>query len=496
MTAKESSDNQHLENRVALRPCPARMNPDSPNMKSALMGKMVPAGLALAGGLVIFLWFGPGSERQLQERVPGTDRVEAAANGPGLTGKWEGKLIPSNGVPATLTGRWPGFRGPNLDGISTDAVPLARSWGAGGPKVLWKIEVGEGFAGAAIWQGRAFVMDYDRAAQADALRCLSLADGREIWRYTYPVRVKRNHGMSRTIPAVTDKYVIAMGPKCQVICLDPVTGAYRWGLNLVREFNTEVPPWYAGQCPLIDGDRLILGSGGDALVVAVDCGTGAVLWRSPNPRNWLMTHSSITPMEFQGRRMYVYCGSGGVAGVSAADGALLWDTTDWKISIATIPSPLPVGDGRIFLCGGYNAGSLMLRLKEAGGAWAAESLFRLKPAVFGAVQQTPILYREHLWGVRPDGQLACLDLKGKSVWESGAGHRFGSGPFLMAQGMIYLMDDSGVLTLAEASLEGYRQLAQAKILPGPDSWGPMALADGRLIVRDMTQMACLEVSRP
>jgi outer membrane protein assembly factor BamB len=196
----------------------------------------------------------------------------------------------------------------------------------------------------------------------------------------------------------------------------------------VREFNTEVPPWYAGQCPLIDGDRLILGTGGDALVVAVDCGTGAVLWRSPNPRNWQMTHSSLTPMEFQGRRMYVYCGSGGVAGVSAADGAILWDTTDWKISIATIPSPLPVGDGRIFLCGGYNAGSLMLRLKEAGGAWAAESLFRLKPAVFGAVQQTPILYREHLLGVRPDGQLACLDLKGKSVWEWSFSH--GPGDYL------------------------------------------------------------------
>ena len=250
----------------------------------------------------------------------------------------------------------------------------ADSWGSEGPKVLWSIPVGDGYASPTILNGCVYLMDYDREKKQDALRCLSLENGQELWRFAYPIPVKRNHGMSRTVPTVTDKVLVAMGPKCHVLCLDPASGELKWGLDLVRQYGAAVPPWYAGQCPLIDGDRLILGTGGDALVAAVDCGTGAVLWRSPNPRNWQMTHSSITPMEHQGRRMYVYCGSGGVAGVAAADGAILWDTTDWKISIATIPSPLPVGDGRIFLCGGYNAGSLMLQLKEAGGTLAAEPL--------------------------------------------------------------------------------------------------------------------------
>ena len=85
--------------------------------------------------------------------------------------------------------------------------------------------------------------------------------------FAYTMPVKRNHGMTRTIPAVADKFVVAMDPKCHVLCLDAATGELRWGLNLVREFGATIPPWYAGQCPLIDGKAVILAPGGhDALL--------------------------------------------------------------------------------------------------------------------------------------------------------------------------------------------------------------------------------------
>ncbi len=464
-------------------------------MRETMTVRIIPAGLAVVGLGVLWFWWSTGPRRLLQERVPGADRASAGATA-GAATQWQGKLIKGGGSPASLAGVWGGFRGSDRTGITVDPTPLSRAWPEGGPKVLWHTDVGEGFAAAAIWKGRVFLLDYDHQAQADALRCLSLADGQEVWRYTYPSKVKRNHGMSRTIPAVTEHYVVSLGPKCQVVCLDPLSGTLRWQMDLVREFNAEVPPWYAGQCPLIDGDRLILATGGDALLVAVELATGKVLWKAPNPHRWQMTHSSVTAFDFGGRRQYAYCGSGGVAGVAAADGALLWETPDWKISIANVPSPVDIGAGRLFLCGGYNAGSLMLQLSETNGACRVAPLFRLKPAVYGATQQTPLLYQNHLFGVRPDGQLVCLDLEGKTVWASGAAHRFGNGPFLLAQGLLFVMNDEGVLTLAEAATSGYRQLAQAKILPGPDAWGPLALADGRLIARDMTRMVCLEVRAP
>ena len=464
-------------------------------MKQNVLAKILPAALAVVGGVLLLLWWQGGSGKVVTERIKGQDRTDVGGSSNALAGKWEGKLIPGTGVaPTGFAGTWPWFRGPNLNAISTENFPLAKSWPEGGPKVLWKIDVGEGFAAAAIWKGRVFLTDYDHTGQADALRCLSLADGQEIWRYTYPARVKRNHGMSRTIPAVTDKFTISLGPKCNVICVDTLTGELRWQMDLVREFNTEVPPWYAGQCPLIDGDRLILAPGGDPLVIAVELATGKVLWKSANPNKWQMTHSSLTPVEFKGRRMYVYCASGGVCGVSADDGKILWETPDWKISMANVPSPISVGDGRIFLSGGYNAGSMMLQLSEAGGQFAVKTLFRLKPNIFGSAQQTPIVHQNHLFGVRPDGQLACLDLEGKPVWESGAANKYGLGPYMIAQDLLFAMNDDGLLTLADASTAGFKKLAQAKVLTGPDAWGPMALADGRLILRDMHQMICLDVA--
>ncbi|HNU60471.1 MAG TPA: PQQ-binding-like beta-propeller repeat protein, partial [Aquaticitalea sp.] len=133
--------------------------------------------------------------------------------------------------------------------------------------------------------------------------CLSLDDGAEIWNYAYPVKIKRNHGMSRTVPAVTEKHIVTLGPKCHVHCLDPVTGQFYWMIDLVKEYQTVVPPWYAGQCPLIDGERVILAPGGSALLIAVDGASGKVLWQTPNPDKWDMTHSSIIPMTFQNKKV-------------------------------------------------------------------------------------------------------------------------------------------------------------------------------------------------
>lgn len=466
-------------------------------MKALLIGILIPAATTVACVALVGVWLFGGAPVEVAQRVPGTDRPPGMDTSGQAGPKGKPQLNKGDGVPAEVPGAWPRFRGRNLDGVSDDYIPLAKSWPPEGPPRLWEIEVGEGYAAAAIWEGRVYVLDYDRRKKTDVLRCLSLTDAKDIWRYSYPVDVKRNHGMSRTIPTVTDQVVVALGPKCHVTCLEPKTGEFRWAIDLVKDFGTRVPPWYAGQCPLVEGDRVILAPAGpDVLMMAVDAAKGDVVWQTPNPRGWHMTHSSVIPMEVAGVRMYVYCASGGVVGVAADNGAILWETTDWKISIATVPSPVIVGDGKIFLSGGYNAGSMMLQLKEEGGRFVAKPLFRLEPKVFGAAQQTPILYNGCLYGVRPNGELVCLDLNGKVVWASGPEHRFGLGPFLIAGGLLYVMDDTGLLTMVEATPQGYKPLDQAQVLSGHDAWGPMAILDGRLILRDLTRMVCLNVAAP
>jgi len=455
---------------------------------------LVPATLAfVATAVLAYLWETslPAGWVPLRLPLSGGNATGDTAGASPLT---KTSLSTADGTASDLPGAWPGFRGINRDGISPETTPLADAWATGEPKPLWSIDVGEGYAGAAVLKGRVYLMDYDRTAQADALRCLSLADGKEIWKFSYPLSIKRNHGMSRTVPAVTHEHVVSLGPKCQVCCLDAVSGKFQWGIDLVREYGSTVPAWYAGQCPLIDGERVILAPGGSSLMIAVELATGKVLWKTPNPRDWKMTHVSIAPMDIGGRKTYVYCGHRGVAGVAADDGSLLWETPDWKISIATVATPVPVPNNRLFLSGGYEAGSMMLEISSAD-KWQAKPTFRLDADTFGATQQTPILSDGHLYGVRPNGELVCLDLQGKLVWASGMSHRFGLGPFMLAQGRIFVMDDNGELTMAQASPEGFHPLAHAKVLDGHDAWGPMALAGGRLIVRDLTRLICLDLRK-
>jgi outer membrane protein assembly factor BamB len=206
-----------------------------------------------------------------------------------------------------------------------------------------------------------------------------------------------------------------------------------------------------------------------------------------------MTHASIMRTEVGGEPQYVYCASGGVVGVSPRDGSILWETTAWKISIATVASPVPVPGDRLFLSGGYNAGSLMLRLQSSAEGLEPVVDYRLKPTEFGATQHTPILLGQHLYGIHPDGPLVCLDLDGRTVWSSEDAN-FGLGPFLVADGLILAADDQGTLTLAEATPVGFRPLAQAEVFTdGHEAWAPLALAANRLLLRELTRLVCLDV---
>lgn len=455
--------------------------------------KILPVLVALAGLLALALWWGsrPGGEIKL--RIPGTDAAPGGETG-GTNPVLSGKLIPGEGTPAELPGAWPQFRGSNRDGIAADPARLSRDWKTSSPREVWSLEAGEGYAGVAVRAGRVYLLDYDRDAKQSALRCLSLADGKEIWRYTYPLTIKRNHGMTRTVPTLTDKLVVALDSKCNVFCLDAVSGELKWSVSLVREFGATVPEWYAGQCPLVDGDKVILAPGGkDTLLLALDLSNGKPLWQTPNPRDWKMTHASVMPMDFAGRRLYVYCASKGVVGVDAKDGALLWETADWKIGIATIPSPVPLSDGRIFLTGGYGAGSLMLQLEDTDGKLTTKTRFKLAPEVFGATQHTPILKDDHLYGARADGRFVCLGFDGKVVWASGPTETFGLGSFLLAGDLIYAVNDSGKLRLMEATPARFNLLGETQPLTGRESWAPMALAGDRLLVRDLTRLVCLDI---
>lgn len=457
------------------------------------------AGLAvcLAGVVVAVIWMFLGSF-DLPVREPGQAQVPAKTvaveDNPN-----PGTLIAGLGKPSMLKGSWPQFRGSDGRNIAP-AANLAKLLAPGGTQPLWTAAVCEGYAAPVVHNGRVYLTDYDRAKKEDAIRCLSLDDGREIWRYTYHVRVKLNHGITRTTPAVTDKFVVSLGPKCHVVCLDAVTGKLVWKKNLVAEHATTVPAWYAGQCPLIDGDVVILAPGGRPLMMAVDLATGTPRWQTANPGGWGMTHSSIVKMTFAGEPQYVYCHKRGVVGVSAKTGRVLWNHPGWRIGIANVATPIPIPGGRIFLSGGYGSGSSMIRLSGPASDIKIEELFRLKPKSFGAEQQTPILFGDHIYGVIPPrsrSRLVCMDLDGNRKWATEPSKAFGLGSYMQSgETLLVFEENTGVLRMFKATPTACEEIGRVKLIDGHEIWTPPAIAAGRLLVRNMTTLFCLDVSGP
>ena len=396
---------------------------------------------------------------------------------------------------------WPQFRGGNRDNMATE-TGVYRSWPAGGPKVLWKTPVAEGYAGAAIKDGWVYVNDYDTAKKEHVVRAISVADGKDLWRWSYPVEIRPSHGITRTVPAVGRTLVFSLDPKCRFHALDAKTGKLVWQKNLVQEYKATIPGWYAGQNPLLDGDLVLLATGGDALVVAFDQATGKEVWRAPNPGKDVMSHASLMPAVIGGVKQYFYLTINKVVGVAAADGQLLW-SIPFAGRMAACPSPVSIGDGRIFITSGYEAGSMMIQVQKGASGFTAQKLYDLTSMQFNSEVHTPVLYQNHLFAVssKTRGRFTCLGLDGKPVWQSpvvsgdpAATRTFDLGAFLFADGMFFVLDGkTGMLRLLDANTKQYKELASAQVLSGEDVWGPMALSNGKLVIRDMSQMVCLQV---
>jgi outer membrane protein assembly factor BamB len=457
--------------------------------------------------VAFFWWLLNDPSKAFVTNVPGMDKRNAVANSANNKVVKIGEHFTAfETIKSNLTETWPRFRGENFDNISKSTIKLVDKFGDIKKRIRWSVELGEGHAGAAIYKGSVYVLDYDETKRADMLKCFSLVDGKESWRRWYDIAIKRNHGMSRTIPAISDKYILSIGPRCDVMCLDRENGNFRWGVDIEKEYNTEVPLWYTGQCALMDDNKAIIATGGKALMVAFDCETGKKIWETPNPNKWKMSHSSIMPYTYKGKKMYVYSAVGGVCGIAADGpdaGKVLWESSAWSHNVIA-PSPVCMPDGKIFLTAGYGGGSMLFQLKEAAKGFTATVLTEYLPKDgLACEQQTPLYYQGHLFGILPkDGgtlrnQLVCVDPSSpkKIIWSSGKTTRFGLGPYLISDDKMFILNDEGVLTIAKPSISKFEMLDEAKVFDAQDAWAPMAIADGYLVLRDSKKMYCIDLKK-
>jgi hypothetical protein len=187
--------------------------------------------------------------------------------------------------------------------------------------------------------------------------------------------------------------------------------------------------------------------------------------------------------------------NGSVLGMDPQTGKVLWFYKGWECKIP-VPNVTEIGGGQIFITGGYRAGSAIIKVTKEQDEFVVEELF--KTDEFGTHVHPAILYNGYLYGhcstnETRDG-LVCMDLNGKIMWKTGRKPLFDKGGFILVDGLFLSIDgNKGFLYLHEPNPNGFKELAKAKLLEPGTNWSPLALTDGKLLIRDQKQMKCVAV---
>jgi len=409
---------------------------------------------------------------------------------------------------------WPQFQGPNRNGISPE-TGLAMTWPETGPRVLWKVAVGVGYAGPVVSDGKVFLLDRKDDAQ-DILRCFDLQTGTEIFSVACDAPGYTPHNGSRMPVTVDNGRVYGVGLMGDCYCFDIETKALVWRRNLPKDFKIDLTRknesmWGLAQSPLLHGGLLIVGlQCADKSMAALKPETGETVWtaESLGYQDYTMpavaTLGGIEQLAMPGgaKTEGIDSPSGKIAGISLRDGSTLWSVDGlWKC-YTPIPPALALSDDRLLITGGYRAGTAMLQVKREGDGFSVKELWHQQ---CGSQIHLPIVCEGYLYAnTREDNRdsgTVCLSVdNGEVMWSTkgikGA-RRFGRGPMLLVDGMILnLSDSTGTLCLIKPSPNGYMEVASAKVLEGTNIYANMAFSQGKLLLRNLTLMKCLDLRSP
>jgi outer membrane protein assembly factor BamB len=386
------------------------------------------------------------------------------------------------GAEASASTDWPRWRGPGNDGISTE-TGWTTDWPKEGPKVLWRASVGVGFSSVSVADGRVYTMG-NKDGQ-DIVWCFAADSGKELWTHKYACDPVREHPGPRVTPTVDGDSVYTLSREGHLFCLGAKDGKVRWSKHAANDFGAKQTQykWGFACSPLILGEKLVLDLG---KALALNKKTAELIWSSGDD---FAGYSSPTTIQIGGAT-YINCfTASGLVLVGAEDGKEFARTewkTEWDVNSA---SPIPSGD-KIFISSGYNRGCALYQVSGNG----LKSIYESRKMRNHC--NSCVLYKGHIYGL--DGQmgspgsLKCLDFEtGEEKW---AEKRMKPGGLMLADGKLIAMLDGGELLVAQASPEGYKELARAKVMKG-QCWTYPVLSGGRIYCRSNREgeLVCVDV---
>jgi outer membrane protein assembly factor BamB len=378
---------------------------------------------------------------------------------------------------------WPRFRGPDYNGISREKG-INKDWQARPPKLLWKQDLGDkGYGGPSVADGLLYITAH--RGTEDVVLALNVQTGEEKWHYAVPDSDKESmgQGFTRTTPTVDGDRVYTLSRFGKLFCFESATGKVIWSKDIVETFHGQRPTWDIAGSPLVDGDKLIVCPGGpDASVVALNKMTGETIWSGGGSD--VPGYSTPYLATIGGVRQYVCTYVNSVGGVATTDGKLLWKmpwVTGANVNAAT---PLVIGN-RVFITSGYGHGCAMLEVQgdKVQPVWMNKEM--------QAHFSSPIFTGGHIYGTGDPGTLMCLDPQtGSALWKQKG---FEKGGIIVIDGVIIGCNGSnGDVIMADLSPSGYKELGRITPLGG-QSWTAPIVAEGKLIVRNNTAIACLDL---
>jgi outer membrane protein assembly factor BamB len=380
---------------------------------------------------------------------------------------------------------WTNFRGPNRDG-RYDEMTVLTKWPANGLTPIWKQPIGIGYASFVVADGRAYTIEQRR--RQEVVSAYDVNTGRELWIQGWNAEYNDANGDGpRATPTWDDGRIYALGATGELRCLDAKTGAVAWGRNILKENGASNLQWAMAASPLIVDDKVIVlpGGPGGKSVVAYNKLTGAPVWKSQNDPQAYVSPMLVT---LAGRRQIVVVSSSRVLGLVPENGALLWShiwDTDMGINVS---QPIPVDQNRLFISAGYGKGAALLEISGSGNNLSAKVLWEninMKNKF-----NSSVLHEGHVYGL-DEGILSCLDVNtGARKWKGG---RYGYGQVILASGHLIITSESGELVLVKATPEAFTEVARFPALEG-QTWNYPAIANGKLLVRNATQMAAYNIA--
>jgi len=391
----------------------------------------------------------------------------------------------ARGVHAAFGFDWPGFRGPDRDGVAR-GVRINPDWSSSPPIQLWRRPIGPGWSSFAVHGDLLYTQE--QRGEDEIVAAYRVSTGAPVWAHRDTARFWESNGGAgpRATPTLANGRVYTFGATGILNALDAANGRLVWSRNVSADSNTKVPDWGFASSPLLVGDLVMVAAAGK--LAAYDVATGSPRWFGTDGG---AGYSSPHLLTIHGVPQILLLDAHGATSVAPADGARLWDFAVASSSAsAPIVQPAVTGDGDILISDGQ--GSSLYRVAVAPGAngWKAEE--RWKSTMLKPFFNDFVVHGGHAFGF--DGSiLACIDLAdGKRQWKGG---RYGNGQLVLLadQGLLLVVSEEGELALVAAASDKFTELARMPAIEGK-TWNHPVLVGDVLLIRNGEEMAAFRLS--